>query len=586
MPISSGAHGWSIEYLNRPPRPRKPPDDDYHTTQIPHSHRRSKSEPGYTVEDSPAVRRVGPPPRRRQRVFPANRTDNPQTINSIDSDDEKNPSKTINDIPYKPSQRQEYPNNIRRNLNRSNSVERRNEGESTESDNNGNAKTIATDSSPVVRGRAPAPRKLVYPVSKYKEVKVLQKEKNEDSNSTSGEGDEAMHAYKTSCPKNPEIVARKERDNTDKDKSNTNVERKDTPTCISKQGKDDTKSDNQGIEEENQVLSPVHDDKEEHEKSVNDRNNLKTKDSQINEDSDRDSSSEHSITLRHDTPKIVPVIIPRHLPRDYESSRSPSPASSHYDTKRQETDIESSRESIQDPKPDKSNNNKDKWKPAVIVSYAKETNVNYFRNSSADNQQKDTKLTQNSQDENDIESRVQKENTFVVGSELPVETNTDKQEQNSNALNETKDSNDKTEDHMKNKRRKTKCNMISVKPSEHSVDNRLNENQAVETKDSNHKSENNVKDKQSKGRKSKSKSIALQPSFPEEPVDNRHNESKPVGTLRTNSELEPKQTVIPIDDDSRKKKVTITITYAIGLELIFMLFLIAEVGYPVSLMYS
>ena len=70
MPLSSGAHGWSLKYINKPPRPRKSPEHYFYTAEIPHSHKRYRRN---TTEDNiPPVESIGQPRTRRPQWYPVN----------------------------------------------------------------------------------------------------------------------------------------------------------------------------------------------------------------------------------------------------------------------------------------------------------------------------------------------------------------------------------------------------------------------------------------------------------------------------------------------------------------------------------
>ena len=139
------------------------------------------------------------------------------------------------------------------------------------------------------------------------------------------------------------------------------------------------------------------------------------------------------------------VTIPSHPLRGSESSQTLSPACSHGDTKRQETDLESSCESLRNVKNVPDNNiDKDNPKSEASVS-VKGSNANYLTNNTTNNAQNNSYRVKKSDQETEgsggkkkktdqIEQKaIQKNKDVIFVKPSPRETSVDTRENNDRA---------------------------------------------------------------------------------------------------------------------------------------------------------
>ena len=182
MPLSSGAHGWSLTYINKPPPPRKSPGHYFYTAEIPHSHKRYRTN---TIEDNvPSVGTVGQPKTRRPQWYPVNnhRLLEPDPFNFTHSSWEgKLNQRNNNDFRFESSpdtRRKTFPP-LRQQGTTTGPI--RAEERQFDEDSSNQNQTLTNNSLTSGHRRAPPPvrRKLVYPVSKFKEVKLVQKDDDE-----------------------------------------------------------------------------------------------------------------------------------------------------------------------------------------------------------------------------------------------------------------------------------------------------------------------------------------------------------------------------------------------------------------------
>ena len=454
MPLSSGAHGWSLTYINKPPRPRMPPEHYFYTVEIPHSHKKYR---GNTAEDDiPPVGRVGQHGTRRPQWHPVNhhRLLEPDPFNFTRSRwqgelDQRN----SNDFKLESS-----PDTGKK------AFAPLRQQEITTGPIKAEQQQFTTNSFPSVHRTAPPlrRRKLVYPVSKFKDIKPVQKDDFKSHVSKPREQsvlakENGKDGITVTCPTIPNVQIPKD----------IEVHRSNVIACSIANSiineKDEKRDEIVMITEG--LLSPVSEGKEDSENN----NKPLVEDIHNNEDSGRGSSPERSISPKQDTLKIVPVIIPRPPIRDSESSRTSLPASSRCDTKRQqETILENSSESLRNVKNAGINNiDKDNPKPEASIS-VKKSNANYMTNSTANNAQNNSRRVKKSDQGNHSAQNVGKKNCNP-----PIVTITQA---------EGNDVKKKKNDQIEQKGIQKNRNVIIVKPSprENSVDTReSNDNEGL-----------------------------------------------------------------------------------------------------------
>ena len=389
MPLSSGAHGWSLTYINKPPPPRKSPGHYFYTAEIPHSHKRYRTN---TIEDNmPSVGTVGQPKTRRPQWYPVNnhRFLEPDPFNFTHSSLEgKLNQRKNNDFRFESSpdtRRKTFPP-LRQQGTTTGPI--RAEERQFDEDSSNQNQTLTGNSFTSGHRRVPPPvrRKLVYPVSKFKEVKLVQKDDDES---------------RVSKPLEQSVLTQE------------------TPAC-----------------------STIPNIMDSHSNSIGTENDKKTDDIET-------SHVQHSNIIAHSIANSIinekdekTVTIPSHPLRGSESSQTLSPARSHGDTKRQETDLESSCESLSNVKNAPDNNiNKDNPKQEASVS-VKGSNANYLTNNTTNNAQNNSSRVKKSDQETEgsggkkkktdqIEHKaIQKNKDVIVVKPSRRETSVDTRENN------------------------------------------------------------------------------------------------------------------------------------------------------------
>ena len=447
MPLSSGAHGWSLAYLNRTPRKKRSPRDDYDTVEIPHSHKKYKRRTTLE-EDALPIGSFWPIERRKPQVHPANQH---QPDLHLFNSPQSRWGDTCND-----SIANTHPSNSFMDSGRISPRIQSYDGQ-----------TQSTNSVPSVQRRAPPSgrRKLVYPVSKFKKVKSFEKH----------------DALLPSIPqKQPEPVADNKvrlspvssATNSD-NKSNSNTQ---NPNVVAHHianniAKDDDNAGEIEIITEG-TLTPVSERKEESENYEKYNKKSISNEARSCEDSGTGSASDVSVT----SPNIVPVMPPRYPQPESESSRTPSPASSHHDPLRQEIDLDSNKGSLENVSiPTDELLEIDDTEPEQLVA-VNDSNGDYPQNSISDNSQNNYNSAIKSDKSN--EKRNLKENTSKTSDSQTIR----EQKQKPPKITITKiEENDtqgkkitKNEDQPSHK----KSRVIVVKPlsQNKSVDNRAKNN--------------------------------------------------------------------------------------------------------------
>ena len=234
----------------------------------------------------------------------------------------------------------------------------------------------------------------MYPVSKFKDVKPIQRDDVKSHVSKPRKQsvltkENGMDGFTVTCPTIPNVQIPKEMEVRCSNViacsiANSIINEKDEKT-------DEIVMSTEGL------LSPVSEGKEA-------KNRVKplVEDIHNNEDSGRGSSPEQSTSPKPDTP--------RHPIKHSESSRTSSPASSHCDTKRQETNLGSSNESLRNLKNVVVTNiDKENPKPETSIS-VKKSKANYLTNNITNNAQNNSRRVKKSDQGNDAAQNVGKKN--------------------------------------------------------------------------------------------------------------------------------------------------------------------------------
>ncbi len=307
MPIASGAHGWSLEYrlkrVQGRQRPSRESADPVSRNYAATLHNRD----GIPRSQSPPPKRkVGPSPGRRAQVYPAPHrgldfSHKSRLLPEDTATPESSPEGSYADIDELLSSRP----------------------------------------------------KLVYPVSKYKDYRASTNSQLSLSTPRNGnvtdrsdrssynfsrpgpsrasqraDSEGPVFALSTFCPVNPHIPSRVPQS------SRTNVaEPSKTGSYL-----DDTSTRN--VHGQSAHSSKFQENFYDHSRI---KNNAVDKAKQAS--LPRWSSDQNPPVTPH-TPRMVPVIIPRYPPKELESSKSPSPASSQYDSQQQESELESSSHTV------------------------------------------------------------------------------------------------------------------------------------------------------------------------------------------------------------------------------------------------
>ena len=460
MPLSSGAHGWSLRYINKPPRPRMPPEHYFYTVEIPHSHKKYRR--NTTEDEIPQVERVGQDGTRRPQWHPVNhhRVLEPDPFNFARSSwegklNERNNNDKLESSPdtgkkvFAPLRQQETTTGPIR-------AEEQREFKEYSSNRN---QTFTTNSFPSVHRTAPPlrRRKLVYPVSQFKDVKPVQRDDVKFHASKPQKlsvltKENGMDGVTVTCPTVPNIQIQKD----------IEVYRSNVIACSIANSIINEKDEKTDVIIPEGLLSPVLEGKGEAKNSLNGNNKPLAEGIHSNEDSGRGSFPEQSISPEPDTS--------RHPIKDSLSSRTSSQASSHCDTKRQENSLESSSESLRKVKKvGVTNIDKESHKPEASIS-AKESKTNYLTNNTTNNAQNNSRRVEKSGQENNAAQIVGKKNCNKPTVAITRAEGNDS----------TKKKNDRSEQKGIQKNR----HVIVVKPSprENTVDTRESNDSAAVTK--------------------------------------------------------------------------------------------------------
>ena len=405
MPLSSGAHGWSLKYINKPPRPRKSPEYYFYTAEIPHSHKRYRRN---TTEDNiPPVESIGQPGTRRPQWYPVNqhRLLGPDPFNFTHSSWEgKLNQRNNNDFRFEssPDTRKKTFAPLRQEITTGPVRAEERQFDEDSSDQNqtftGNSFTSGNRGAP-----PPLRRKLVYPVNKFKEVKLVQKDDNES---------------RVSKPQEQLLLAKRNGIPDIKDSNSNSIETENSKKTDDIQTNQVKHPNIVAHRIANSIINEKDEGKEESQNRLSDNNKSLVEDLHINENSGRGSSPDQRTTPKPDTSKIVPVAIPPHSLRGSESSQTPSLTSSRCDIKRQETDLGNICESLKNVKnaPD---NNIDKYNPKPEASVStKGSNANYLTNNTTNNAQNNSSRVKNSDQETKGSGGKKKKNDQIDQKEI------------------------------------------------------------------------------------------------------------------------------------------------------------------------